>query len=163
MNNAMKRRMFDATVWSVSLLFAFGLLIDTALADSKGSSASNATWKAECGSCHLAYPANLLPAPAWHRMLAGLDKHFGTDASIDDKSAAEIGAFLERNAAEGRKRGTDSGTLRISETPWFRRKHDEVPASAWKNPKVQTAAKCTACHAGAERGDFDEHAVRIPR
>jgi nitrate/TMAO reductase-like tetraheme cytochrome c subunit len=163
MNHATQRRIFDAIVWSVSLLFAFGLLMDSAFADSNRFTASNATWKAECGSCHLAYPASLLPAPAWRRMMAGLDRHFGTDASIDAKSAAEIRAFLERNAAEDKQRGTDSGTLRISESPWFRRKHDEVAASVWKNPKVQTAANCTACHAGAERGDFDEHAVRIPR
>jgi Dihaem cytochrome c len=160
MNKAIKRKIFDAIVCSVSL--AFGLLMDSALADSRLLSASNATWKAECGSCHLAYPPNLLPAPAWRRMVASLHKHFGTDASIDARAAAEIGAFLESNAGEG-KRGSDSGTLRISETPWFRRKHDEVAASAWKNPKVQTAANCTACHAGAERGNFDEHAVRIPR
>jgi len=160
MHKAIKRKIFAAMVWSVSL--AFGLLADSALADSKLFSASNATWKAECGSCHLAYPPNLLPAPAWRRMVAGLDQHFGTDASIDTRAAAEIGAFLENNAGQG-KRGSDSGTLRISETPWFRRKHDEVAASAWKNPKVQTAANCTACHTGAERGNFDEHAVRIPR
>jgi hypothetical protein len=163
MNNANKRWIFDSVVWSVSLLFAFGLLLDHALADSKGFSATNATWKAECGSCHLAYPPSLLPAPAWRRLMAGLDKHFGTDASVDARAAAEIGAFLESNAGAGKKRGTDSGTLRISETPWFRRKHDEVAASTWKNSKVQTAANCTACHAGAERGNFDEHAVRIPR
>lgn len=163
MNNTSKRRTFDSIVWSVSLLFAFGLLIHDARADSKGFSASNATWKAECGSCHLAYPPGLLPAPAWRRLMAGLDKHFGTDASIDARSAAEIGAFLENNAGQGKRRGSDSGTLRISETPWFKRKHDEVAASTWKNPKVQTPANCAACHAGAERGDFDEHAVRIPR
>lgn len=163
MNNASKRRIFDSIVWSVSLLFAFVLLMDNALADSKGFSATNKTWQAECASCHIAYPPNLLPAPAWRRLMAGLDKHFGTDASIDARSAAEIGAFLENNAGQGKRRGSDSGTLRISETPWFKRKHDEVAASTWKNPKVQTAANCTACHAGAERGDFDEHAVRIPR
>lgn len=163
MNNASKRRIFDSIVWSVSLLFAFGLLIDSALADSKGFSASNKTWQAECASCHIAYPPNLLPAPAWRRMMAGLDQHFGSDASVDARAAAEIGAFLASNAAEGKKRGKDSGTLRISETPWFKRKHDEVSASTWKNPKVRTAANCSACHLGAERGDFDEHAVRIPR
>jgi len=163
MNNTSKRGIFDSIVWSVSLLIAFGPLADNVLADSKGFSATNATWKAECGSCHLAYPPNLLPAPAWRRMMAGLDKHFGTDASLDARSAAEIGAFLESNAGAGKKRGKDSGTLRISETPWFTRKHHEVAASTWKNPRVQTPANCAACHAGAERGDFDEHAVRIPR
>ena len=162
MNNVSKRRIFDAVVWSVSLLFAFGLLLNNALADSRGFSAGNSTWKAECGNCHGVYPPNLLPAPAWRRLMAGLDRHFGSDASLDAATAAEIGAFLERNAGSG-KRGGDSGTLRISETQWFRRKHDEVPASVWKSPKVNSAANCTACHAGADRGDFDEHAVRIPR
>jgi len=157
-----KAWIFDSVVWSVALLVAFGLLLESALADSKGLRASNEKWKAECGSCHLAYSPSLLPAPAWRRMMAGLDQHFGTDASVDARSGAEIGAFLENNAGQG-KRGSDSGTLRVSETPWFRRKHDEVAASAWKNPAVRSAANCTACHSGAERGDFDEHAVRIPR
>lgn len=163
MNNTSKYWILDSVLWSVSLLFAFGLLLDNAMADSKGYSATNSTWKAECGSCHLAYPPNLLPATAWRRLMGGLDKHFGSDASIDARSAAEIGAFLENNAGQGKRSGGDSGTLRVSETPWFTRKHDEVAASTWKNPKVRTAANCTACHARAEQGDFDEHAVRIPR
>jgi hypothetical protein len=163
MNNSSKRRIFDAIVWSASLLFLFGLVGNEANADSKRFSATNEKWKAECGNCHLAYPPNLLPAPAWRRVMAGLDKHFGTDASVDAGAAAEIGAFLERNAGQGRKRGSDSGTLRITETAWFVRKHDEVPMAAWKNPRVKTAANCGACHSGAERGDFDEDAVRIPR
>lgn len=162
MNGSSKRWIVDSLVWSVSLLFLFGLLMDNTLAEFKGSSANDKSWQAECGSCHVAYPPNLLPAPAWRRLMAGLDRHFGSNASIDARSAAEIGAFLENNAGLG-KRGSDSGTLRISETPWFRRKHDEVVASTWKNPKVKTAANCSACHAGAERGDFNEHAVRIPR
>ena len=163
MNNTSKRWIFDSVVWSVSLLFAFGLLMDAALADSNRGYAANKKWKVECGGCHLAYPPSLLPAPAWRRIMSGLDRHFGADASINARAAAEIGVFLENNAAVGRKRGSDNGTLRISETPWFRRMHDEVAASTWKNPKIQTAANCSACHAGAEGGDFDEHAVRIPR
>ncbi len=162
MNNTRKRHIFDATVWSVSLLFAFWLLIDSALAESNRPAATNATWKAECGSCHIAYPPDLLPASAWRRMLNNLDHHFGTDASIEPRAASEIGAFLENNAGI-RKRASDSGTLRISETPWFRHKHDEVAAATWKNPKIHSAANCGACHAGAERGEFDEHSVRIPR
>ena len=163
MSNARRRSILDSVVWSVSLLFASGLLIDSALAESKAPSATNATWKAECGSCHLAYPPQLLPAPAWRRVMAGLGKHFGTDASVDARAAAEIGAFLETNAGQGRKRGQDSGTLRITQTPWFTRKHHEVSAADWKNPKIKTAANCSACHSGAERGDFDEDTVRIPR
>ena len=54
----------------------------TALADNVFTG-SNAKWKAECGSCHVAYPAQLLPATSWQRLMKGLDKHFGTDASVD--------------------------------------------------------------------------------
>jgi len=134
-----------------------------ALADSNLRPVANATYTAECGSCHLAYPPALLPAPAWKRMLAGLERHFGTDASVDAPSAAAIAAYLESNAGRGRKRGADSGTLRISETPWFTRKHDEIAAATWRKPQIKSAANCGACHQGAERGDFDEDRVRIPR
>jgi nitrate/TMAO reductase-like tetraheme cytochrome c subunit len=163
MNNVIKRRIFDSIVWSVSLLFAFGLMIDSAMAESSRSFAANKTWTAECGSCHVVYPPNLLPASSWRQIMAGLRQHFGADASVDAASAAEIGAFLERNAGGGKRGGSDTGSLRITETRWFVRKHDEVAASTWKNPQVKTAANCDACHAGAARGDFDEHAVRVPR
>ena len=162
MKAIISRKIFDSLLWPVLLLLAFGLSINDALAGPKALAATNDKWQAECGSCHLAYPPNLLPAPAWRRLMARLDEHFDTDASIDPRDTAEIGAFLANHAGQG-KRGIDNGTLRISDTPWFRRKHDEVAASTWKNPKVKTAANCSACHAGAERGDFDEHAVRIPR
>ena len=161
MNKTIQMKMFDVIVWAVALLFAFGLLAGEAMAESKGVAAANATWKAECGSCHLAYPPQLLPASSWRQIMAGLDRHFGTDASLDAASAAEIGAFLERNAGSGRRGG--EAALRITETRWFLRKHDEVRPSAWNNPQVKTAANCSACHGGAERGDFDEYAVRIPR
>jgi nitrate/TMAO reductase-like tetraheme cytochrome c subunit len=161
MNNIIKRRIFDSIVWSVSVLFAFGLLIDSAMAESSGPVATNKSWKAECGSCHVAYPPNLLPASSWRRIMGGLRRHFGTDASVDAASAVEIGAFLERNAGSG-KRGSEAA-LRITETRWFLRKHDEVAPATWNKPQVKTAANCGACHSGAERGDFDEDAVRIPR
>ena len=40
--------------------------------------ASNPKWKSECASCHVAYPARLLPAESWRALMGGLDKHFGT-------------------------------------------------------------------------------------
>jgi len=138
------------------------LLSAGAMADSHISAVSNPTWKAECSSCHVAYPPSLLPADSWRVLMSGLDKHFGVDASVDAKSAAEIGAFLQKNA--GRNRGSSTKPiLRITETPWFTHEHDEVGASVWKNPKVKSASNCAACHSGAEQGNFSEHGVRIPR
>ena len=113
-----------------------------ALADDHRYSAHNARWKAECGSCHLAYPPQLLPAPALRSIMAGLDRHFGTDASLDPAAAAEIGTFLENKVGSGRRAGAHS--LRITETAWFRREHDEVPEAAWKRPAIRSAANSTA-------------------
>lgn len=157
--------MKTANQFAVFAFVAIGLIASTnALADShwRTAAAGNPSWKAECGSCHIAYPPSLLPAESWRAMMAGLDKHFGVDASVDAKTAKEIGAFLEQNA--GRSRGTSAKpTLRITETRWFLREHDEVSAAVWKSPKVKTPANCAACHTGAEQGNFDEHSVRLPR
>jgi hypothetical protein len=94
--------------------------------------------------------------------MGDLSNHFGTDASVDATTAKEIQGYLEANA--GRVRGNDARpSLRITETRWFRREHDEVPAAVWKNPAVKSAANCGACHTRAERGDFGERSLRVPR
>lgn len=48
MDNTFKRRAFDLVVWSVSLLFAFGLLTDSAMANYDGASGVCATSTIEC-------------------------------------------------------------------------------------------------------------------
>jgi hypothetical protein len=131
-------------------------------ADTQRDTASNPTWKAECGTCHVAYPPSMLPAGSWRALMSGLDRHFGVDAAVDAGSAAEISAFLKNNAGRNRH-GSSKPVLRITETAWFRHEHDEVDTSVWTSPSVKTASNCTACHAGAEHGDFDEHGVRLPR
>lgn len=137
------------------------LTAGTALADDVFAG-SNAKWKNECGSCHVAYPAQLLPATSWQRLMKGLDKHFGTDASVDAATAAEIGAFLEKYS--GGKRGiAGETTLRVSETDWFQREHRKVDAAVWKNTKVKSASNCAACHTAAEAGDYRERGIRIPQ
>ncbi|MEQ1897885.1 MAG: diheme cytochrome c [Vicinamibacterales bacterium] len=114
-------------------------------------------WREECSSCHVAYPPRLLPADSWRAVMAGLKTHFGTDASVDAKTASDIERFLVANAGMRPLRSMD-GTppLRITTTPWFLREHDEVPASTWKSAKVKSASNCTACHAGAEGDNFSD-------
>lgn len=134
----------------------------TAQADGHRYRVSDPTWKAECGSCHLAYPPALLPAASWRAVMSGLDKHFGTDASLEPATRDKITAFLEQNAATRRKYISTS-ELRITETAWFRHKHDEVPGTVWKSAKVKSASNCAACHTNADAGDYSEHNVRIPK
>jgi diheme cytochrome c len=123
----------------------------------------NAAWKQECGSCHVAYPPGLLPQLSWRQIMAGLDRHFGENATLPPQTLAEISAFLEKNAADaGRSAPGGAAPLRISETAWFKREHGEIGASVWKRQAVGSPANCAACHRQAEQGVFNEHGVKIP-
>ena len=163
MKSTAKRWMLDITAWTAGLLAGMVLLAHEAMAGGKLTAPANERWKAECGSCHLAYPPGLLPATAWREVMSGLGKHFGTDASLEPAAAAEIGAYLERYGAGGRRAQAVPKNLRITESAWFVREHDEVAAGVWQRPAVKSAANCAACHTDAERGDLRERNLRIPR
>jgi hypothetical protein len=122
-----------------------------------------ASFEQECGACHVAFAPSLLPAASWQRLSANLGKHFGVDASLDAATAKEISTWLIANAGTGRRVTEAPPEDRISRAAWFVRQHDEVSARTWKLPAVKSAANCAACHPKAQQGDFDEHAVRIPR
>jgi hypothetical protein len=134
---------------------------------------TNPKYKAECASCHMAYLPGLLPAKSWETMMSTLDKHFGENAELDAKTQKEITDFLVQNSADkvrtkrGDKMiaGLNKGTivLRISETDYFKRKHDELNSNIYKRKSIGSAANCIACHSGAERGDFSEDNVVIPK
>ena len=117
----------------------------------------------ECGSCHVVYPPGLLPAASWQALMGGLARHFGSDASVDAPAAREIGAWLVAHAAGGRRAGDVPPDHRITRSAWFVREHREVGSAVWARAAVRSAANCGACHGGAAQGDFDEHAVHIPR
>lgn len=123
----------------------------------------NAKWRQECASCHIAYAPGLLPAESWRRVMAGLDKHFGTDASLTDEENKEITDFLVGNASN--RWSSPNAPLKITEAAWFKRKHDdhEIAPSVWKNPQVKSPANCGACHTQADNGDFKERNIRMPR
>lgn len=120
------------------------------------------SYEAECASCHMAYPPGLLSAKSWQNVMAGLNKHFGTDASIDEKDKTEITSWLKSNAATKQKYSELAPDNRITKTTWFIRKHDEVRADVWKRAGVKSPANCGACHTGAAEGVFSEKNVSIP-
>jgi mono/diheme cytochrome c family protein len=138
------------------------LIAGAAAADQERFDVSHPKYQAECAGCHIAYPPQLLSAPAWKKIMAGLDQHFGTDASLDPALAAEIERFLTSNASPRREAATPAEP-RITQTRWFRHEHDEVPAATWKHTDVKSAANCGACHTRADQGDFSERSLRLPR
>lgn len=143
-------------------LLLLAVLAGGAFADShRARLPANATYRDECGSCHVAYPPGLLPAESWQRLMADLPRHYGTDASLDEPVRTSLATWLEANAS--RKRLEAPPQDRITKSRWFVREHDEVPSDAWRRASIKTAANCSACHQGAAQGDYDEHSVRVPR
>lgn len=120
-------------------------------------------YRAECASCHIAYPPGMLPATSWQRLMQNLPQHFGTDASVDADTAKELGRWLAVHAATTGRTGEPPPQDRITRSTWFVREHREVAPATWKLPAVKSPANCAACHTNADQGDFDERRIRIPR
>ncbi|MGD9549811.1 MAG: diheme cytochrome c [Burkholderiaceae bacterium] len=120
-------------------------------------------YQQECAACHMAYPPGLLPARSWQRIMSGLDKHYGSDASLDAASVQQISTWLQANAGTSRRGREEPPQDRITRSAWFEREHREVPAEVWRRPAVGSRAQCAACHSRAETGDFDEDRIHIPR
>lgn len=120
------------------------------------------SYQAECASCHMAYPPGLMGQKNWQDIMSSLNKHFGTDASLDVETESEITSWLLKNAATRKKYSAFAPENRVTKTGWFIRKHDEVRVDVWKRAGIKSPANCSACHADAVKGDFDEDRVRIP-
>ena len=114
----------------------------------------------ECGNCHAPYPASGLPATSWSGLMASLDRHFGSDATLAPAETAAVRDWLQANA--GRRAANPAAPLRITRTAWFLSEHDEVPASTWRSQAVGSPANCGGCHLDADKGAFSEHDVRLP-
>ncbi len=118
-------------------------------------------YKAECGSCHWAYHPSLLPAASWAKLMAGLEDHFGEDASLKPERAAPIAAWLAAHAAEQwdtlpahRLSVLDPAQpYRITATPFWKHRHSHIPPAVLKSIKGGGAA-CNVCHTDADSGRF---------
>jgi hypothetical protein len=121
-----------------------------------------AAYAQECGSCHIAYAPGLLPKASWQRLMGGLNKHFGSDASVDAATVATLGAWLQTHGGTGRRVGEAPPEDRITRSAWFERKHRKIDAAVWQLPSVGSAAQCGACHTGADTGDFDDDRLKMP-
>jgi hypothetical protein len=134
---------------------------------------SNPAYRAECGSCHFAYQPGLLPEASWRKMMTGLEDHFGDNAELSPDVNKSILDYLVANSADKSNYKRSSRIvgslqegevpLRISDTVYFKRKHNEIPARLIADNKdVGSYSKCAACHTRAEEGSYNEHEVKIP-
>ncbi|POZ61419.1 diheme cytochrome c [Chromobacterium alticapitis] len=147
------------------LIALAGLILSPVLlADSGRAMPANVpkAYQQECAACHLAYPPGLLPAESWHRLMGRLDKHFGTDASIDPASVKLIASWLQDNGGQDKYARQVPPHDRITSSNWFQRKHANIQDAVWRLPSVKSAANCQACHVGAERGRFSDDNLKLP-
>lgn len=176
----MKALPIAITIISLSLLAGFGISYgDNDEGESRFKARAtvapvqNATYARECGSCHMAYPPGLLPQRSWDRIMNTLDKHFGDNAELEPAIARDIRQYLAQNSADHadyrRSRAINHSLtpqqvpLRISETPYIKRKHREIPARLITgNKEVRSMSNCQACHRSTDKGIFNEHSVKIP-
>ena len=134
---------------------------------------ANKAYIKECGACHFAYQPQFLPKRSWEKIMNTLDSHFGDSATLDEATRAEILTYLVKNSADSsssklsRKMlaslSSTETPLRISDTPYFKRKHREVRPNVFKRKSIGSPANCAGCHLTAEQGDYDEHKVKIPK
>jgi len=148
---------------------------------------NNNQYQEACGDCHMAYSPGLLPSKNWQKVMVNLDDHFGDNAELPAIEHQQILNYLVNNSAEksayrrsikiarslfesNQSRSKASGSTanekvvdRISLTPYFIRKHDEIPKRfVIDNPKVGSFSQCNLCHLNAEKGSFNEDEVSIP-
>ena len=139
------------------------LSLTASWADSYKGPPPPAVYTQECGSCHLAFPPNLLPKASWQRVMNGLDKHYASDASLDAATQKQIDTWLQTYGGQGKRAREEPPQDRITRSAWFERKHREVSAATFKRASIKSPANCTACHRDAAQGDFEEDRVRIPK
>ena len=179
--NTEARKLF-ADLTMIIIIFSITIFVGSTFAFSANNKPNpaiqNSLYQEECGSCHMAYPSDLLPGKTWDVIIQDLDNHFGEDASLDLETQRAINQYLTGNSANnsssrrskkilrsmGRnKSNTNKPLIRISKVPYIKDEHDEVKDFlASRNSEIKQLTQCDSCHADAEKGLFDEDTVDIP-
>ena len=143
-------------------LLALGLVAAAAHADSDSRVPLLPAYVQECGSCHVAFPPGLLPAASWQRLMDGLARHYGSDATLDAAMARTLSGWLASHAGSGKRAASVPKDDRITQGPWFVNEHREV-RSVIGGAQVKSASDCAACHTRAADGSYREREIRIPK
>jgi hypothetical protein len=119
----------------------------------------------ECGSCHMVYPPELLPARSWAKIMGSLQDHFGDSAQLDAATQQRIHDYLVAHAADNapnehsvaimQSLRPGETPLRITRTPYIAGLHVALLDPAWGGyPRPKTVAECGVCHYLSQNGNF---------
>jgi len=133
----------------------------------------NASWRENCSECHFAFHPSLLPARSWQKIFDEQHEHFGDDLDLDRKLFTELLKFHLDNAAErgltepSRKilfyTPENATPVRITETKYWQRKHEDIKDIYWKSKQVSIKGNCAACHLDAKEGTYEDSDMRLPK
>lgn len=128
--------------------------------------------KKTCGSCHMTFNPEMLPAKSWEIIMKGLKNHFGKEVILDEATIGKFQSYFTsrssdmsgsqngRNFMEGINR--EEPPLRIIDTPHFRNKHQNIADNVWSREGIKAKNNCISCHADALKGDYEAKNVKIP-
>jgi hypothetical protein len=106
---------------------------------------TNITWQTECGACHMAFPPGMLVVDDWLDLLTRMDKHFGTDATLEPKAKEEIAEYFKQHGARSPMFGSRDEVPRITTSDHFIGKHRSALRLLQKG-QIKSLADCAACH-----------------
>lgn len=158
-------RAIARTLAGASLALANLLAVAPAHADSRKLLPRNPlpVYTQECAACHMAFAPGFLPAKSWQHMMGSLDKHYGTDASLDAATVQQIATWLAANAGTYKRVAEAPPEDRMTRAAWFERKHRKIDPQVWKHTSIKSAANCLACHTRADKGHYDDDSVAYPQ
>jgi len=118
----------------------------------------------ECSACHFAYPASMLPAASWKKIMSSLENHFGEDASLDAETLNHVTEYLIAEAGDTEfwsskfVRGLDSQNppIRVTETKYWISQHPAISKENLQSGLAGLKANCAVCHLGAENGFYEK-------
>ncbi len=136
-----------------------------------GEAAFDVTYADECSACHIAYNPSLMGEKSWTLLMSNLSDHFGEDASLDPATTEELTRWLAANAAETvdtkpahmLRHMADNAPFTITETPFWKLTHKNIPDTVFTRPPVYDNGNCAACHSDAESGRFYPANISIPK
>ena len=95
--------------------------------------------------------------------------HYGEDASLEVETAAAIHRYLTANPAgrfdtEAAHRigRVETPSLRMTDTPYWKRRHEDIAIPVYRQSNIGSKVNCNACHSDALTGRFDDSKIKIP-
>ncbi|MFT5659929.1 MAG: cytochrome b [Sulfurimonas sp.] len=122
-----------------------------------------------CGSCHLVYPAYLLPEKSWSKMMDNLEHHFGKDASLPEEETQIVREYLMNNAAEHSTkeaalkildRMKDNVPLAITHTNYWVERHKDITKEQFA-ADYGIKSDCRTCHKTIRDGLIQDTEIKF--